>query len=448
MNKTINIKGIIFISVIFLLSLILKIVYVIKIPLEPIQDFETLYNVAVNLVEGKGFTLNGYDWGFQSYGYPLVLSLFFKVVGSATVFTAKIFNIIISMLTLVIFYFIFNKIFVKKYVVYISYIFMAFLPNNIIYNAVTGTEILSVFLLAIIICMNFYMTSKTRNINFVLQGIICGILSLVKPFFIAYPVVIIFIYFIKEKKLKALLKLSVFLFIGFMMILVPSVIKNYRQFNAFIPISYNGGFTLYINNNSENIRGTWMNGFKVKSTEEFKDKLRAVGYDVTEDAVIEKTQNLRNHKASAIYKEEAINWIINNPVEFITLGFMRLTNVFFSGAGDVQLWGFEEQTINDLTNQQHRVFKIFIAISDTFIYIISIAFIIVLFMNFKNIFLKKTDIKLLFTVWTMAFFYAVYFVVEGQSRYNFPCIFLMTICTGILLERFSQKINIKEDNND
>ena len=445
MNKTINIKNILFISVVFILSFAIKLIYVLNIPLEPIQDFETLYNVAVNLYEGKGFTLNGYEWGFQSYGYPLILSLFFRLIGSSTVFTAKIFNVIISMGTLIIFYFIFNKVFAKKSVVYISYVIMAFLPNNIIYNNVTGTEILSVCLLSLIILMNFHMTVKNRNLNLIFQGIICGLLSLVKPFFMAYPIVIIFIYFIKEKKLKLLLTFSLLLLSGFMIVLIPSIVKNYKQFNDFIPISYNGGFTLYINNNSQNTRGSWMNAFKVDATDEFKEKLKAVGYDVTENAEIEKQQNLRNHKASTVYQQEAVKWIINNPIEFITLGFMRLTNVFFSGAGDVQLWGFEAETINNFTNQEHRVFKIFIALSNTIIYILSSSFIIVLFMNFKNIFLKKTDIKVLFTVWTMAFFYAVFFVVEGQSRYNFPCIFLMMICCGILIEKFLKN---KEESHD
>ena len=35
----------------------------------------------------------------------------------------------------------------------------------------------------------------------------------------------------------------------------------------------------------------------------------------------------------------------------------------------------------------------------------------------------------------MLFFCAVYFVIEGQARYNFPTIFLMFICFGWLFEK-------------
>ena len=353
MNK----KTIAFISVVVILSFIIKMMFIVNNPLDPIQDFETLYNVAVNLASGEGFTLDGYEWGFQSYGYPLILSVFFRIVGTTSIFAAKVFNVILSTLTLIIFYFIFDKMFEKKLVTNLCFILMAILPNNIIYNAVLGTEVLSVFLLSIIICMNFYLKPENK-VNLVIQGILIGILSLVKPFFMAYPVVLIFVYLMKEKNIKYIVKYSIPLIIGFMCIMIPSIIKNYNQFGEFIPISYNGGFTLYINNNSENTRGTWMNGYKVRSTESFKNRLMAVGYDITPDAAIEKQENLRNAKASKVYKEEAVSWILSHPAEFITLGFLRLSNVYFTGAWDIQNWGFEAATLNRFTAQGNRLFKV------------------------------------------------------------------------------------------
>ena len=65
---------------IIILSAILKVWWINNIPLTPLYDFETFYKVAVNLYNGEGFTLNGYPWAFQSYGYPLILSIFFRIV--------------------------------------------------------------------------------------------------------------------------------------------------------------------------------------------------------------------------------------------------------------------------------------------------------------------------------------------------------------------------------
>jgi hypothetical protein len=203
-------------------------------------------------------------------------------------------------------------------------------------------------------------------------------------------------------------------------------------FGKAFPISYNGGYTLYINNNSENIRGTWMNAFKVPATDEFKQKLADVGFYYDVDHITEKTQNLRNAYSGDIFKEEAIKWIISHPGEFFTLGCLRIVNVFFEGASDVQLWGFED--LGRMTVQENREFKIFMGFSNAIMYVISASFIFILVLNIKNIFLKKTDISFLLTIWSMLFFYAVYFVIEGQARYNFPTLFLFMATLGMICD--------------
>lgn len=418
---------------IIILSAILKVWWINNIPLTPLYDFETFYKVAVNLYNGEGFTLNGYPWAFQSYGYPLMLSIFFRIAGSSSIFTAKVFNVICSTLTLPFIFLIMDKVFNKKSVVWLCFVVFAFMPNNLIYNNVLGSEILSVLLFSIIICMNLYMIEKYKIWNFIIQGFLIGILSLVKPFFMAYPIVLIFIYFIKNKEFKNTAIIGVSLIVGFMCVMIPSTIKNYKAFGKAFPISYNGGYTLYINNNSMNVRGTWMNAFKVPASEEFKQKLRDVGFEYDVDHITEKTQNLRNAYSGDIFKEEAIKWIIQHPAEFISLGCLRIVNVFFDGASDVQLWGFEN--LGQMTIMQNRLFKVFMGVSNSIIYVISTSFIFVLLLNIKRIFTKKAELSLLIVTWSTLFFYAVYFVIEGQARYNFPTLFMLLICFGWLFEK-------------
>jgi 4-amino-4-deoxy-L-arabinose transferase-like glycosyltransferase len=340
-----------------------------------------------------------------------------------------------STLTLPFLFFIFNRVFKNKKIAYVLFALISFLPNMITYNNVLGTEILSVFLLSIVICLFVHMNAKNKKINLFLQGVVSGILSLVKPFFMAYPVVILWVIFVSKKDFKELGKKAIFLLTGFLLVLIPSVIKNYKQFGEFIPISYNGGFTLYINNNSQNYTGSWMNASKVNASDEFEQKLRDVGYELRVDAKTEKEQCLRNPKASGVFKDEAVKWIINNPVEFLQLGLLRIKNVFFSGANDIQLWSFEASTINNFTIEEYRMFKVFMGIADSLICTLGVAFIVLLIANIKNIFLEKTNINKLITMWTLIFFGAVYFVIEGQARYNFPTLFLLVMCIGFIAER-------------
>ena len=192
-----------------------------------------------------------------------------------------------------------------------------------------------------------------------------------------------------QQTIKKLIKKSGYILVGFLLILIPSIVKNYKQFGEFIPISYNGGFTLYINNNSQNYTGSWMNAFKVEHSEEFEQNLRDVGYELMVDAKTEKEQCLRNPKASGVFKNEAVKWIISNPIEFMQLGFLRIKNVFFSGANDIQLWSFEASTINQFSIEEYRIFKIFMGIADSLVCALSVTFFVVLFANIKNIFLSK-----------------------------------------------------------
>lgn len=432
-------KDWIFLLSIMLVTTLIKVWFIINIPLQPVYDFETLYKVAVNLFNGNGFTLNGYEWGFQSYGYPLILSLFFRLVNNSSIFTAKVFNVIVSALTLPVLFLIFTKVFKNRKISYSLFVLISFLPNMITYNNVLGTEILSMFLLSILICLLVYLNERNKKWNLFLQGFVCGVLSLVKPFFMAYPVVILWVLFMHKKDLKKLFRKAIFLLSGFLLILIPSIIKNYNQFGEFIPISYNGGFTLYVNNNSQNVSGSWMNAYKVEHTAEFEEDLRMVGYELMVDAKTEKEQCLRNPNASGVFKNEAIKWIINNPIEFIELGFLRIKNVLFSGANDIQLWSFEAATLNRLTVEEHRVFKIFMGVADSLVCTLSVAFFIVLFANIKDVFLEKTSLAKLTVLWTLLFFCAVYFVIEGQARYNFPMLFLMAMCIGFIAERMEVK---------
>ena len=182
-----------------------------------------------------------------------------------------------------------------------------------------------------------------------------------------------------------------------------------------------------------------MNAFKVKATEEFKEKLLDVGYVYDVDAKTEKEQNLRIPQASKVFKDEAIKWIVSHPAEFVSLGFLRVTAVFFAGANDVQLWGFDNNLWSKLTFNETRNLKIFLSVADILVFALSISLVIVVLFNIKNMFLKKTDFYLLLVLWSMAFFYAVHFVIEGQARYNFPTLFLMIITLGMLGEKIIRK---------
>src|SRR3712207_8168863 len=80
-------------------------------------------------------------------------------------------------------------------------------------------------------------------------------------------------------------------------------------------VSNNGGIVLYINNNSQNKWGRWMDASKVENslvnTKEYKNS----------------NPTKRNHMLA----DAAKKWIKAHPIGFIILGFKRLINTYFIG---------------------------------------------------------------------------------------------------------------------
>ena len=449
-NKSrINYKSISAFVIIMFLAILARVWWINNIPLEPVFDFETYYKVATNYYEGKGLSYTyekdgvAYEkpWAFQAYGYPLTMGTFFKIMGNSEVYTAKVLNVILSSISLVFIFFILKKIIKNKKLMWGLFIATAFLPNYIAYNNVLGSEILSVFMFSLLICCTLYIddikSSKLRYKALILLGLICGCAAIVKPYFMAYPVILIVTEWMRNKDIKNILLYIVTVLIGFSTILGCSIAKNYKDFGMFIPISYNGGYVSFINNNSLNTKGGWINVAKVPISEKGLKALEEVGYDFYVDAQTEKMQSFQNPKVSPILKKEALNWMNNHPLEFIELGLLRVVNVFFSGANDVSMWCLEN--IGEFSNSGIRWAKIFLGIAEITVSVLVFAGIVFILMNLKKLFValvkdsldKKTSLMCL----SILFFVAVFFVLEGQARYNFPTLFLFMATLGMLCDK-------------
>ncbi|TCO78765.1 ArnT family glycosyltransferase [Marinisporobacter balticus] len=451
MRKNINWKkkiGLIYILAIFLIGLYLRIQYIQNVSTHLVFDFKAYQEIAMNIFWRCGHTLGGEPIAFQGMGYPTVLGYVYRFFKSADVMVAKKFNVFCSMLTLIMLYFILIKITKRKFVIYTTYTIAALLPNYIAYNNVVGTEVFFTFLFASIILIQVY--DFDRRIKYSLLGIVIGISALTKPFFMAYPVVLAFIDWLKNKEIK---KAAILLLVTFMImacVISPWTYRNYKKIGRLIPISYNSGYVLYINNNGYNTTGAWMPLKDVAAPKEVKQEV----------ADILKKKNVKiAHEIEPIIKKQAKKWILNNPVEFFKLGCLRLQQTFFSGTWDLDAWTSndmekiekaypkwdkEKQTFYTRNKNFSKVMR------DMFVYILNSFGIIYMFISSKVILkaLFKKDHKLKYEILipaiNTAFFIAIDFVYEGQTRYNFPLLFLfamsMSIMIDVVMKAFEDKV--------
>ncbi len=107
-------KNKIYFGIIVLLGILLRIFFILKVPCEPISDFQKYQEIATNIFMGKGHYYLGKPIAFQPMGYPFALGIFYRLMGSNDIILGKILNVIFSSITLIIILNILLKVFHNK----------------------------------------------------------------------------------------------------------------------------------------------------------------------------------------------------------------------------------------------------------------------------------------------------------------------------------------------
>jgi len=309
-----------------------------------------------------------------------------------------------------------------------AYLVAALLPNYIAYNSVLGSEILFTFFVALTILVQF--SELDNRYRYPLLGIFIAFSALTKPFFVAYPAVFAVAEWLRNRSIEQTAIAALLVSLVMAVVIAPWTYRNWKVFNEFIPITYNGGYVLYINNNDYNHYGGWMDPANFEVSEEFKARF------------VEKGTTFPEHppQADKIYRDEAIRWISSHPVEFLKLGVLRVKNTFFNGAEDIVKWTMNQIDKENLDRQSLRKLNFYRALTDMIIYVLSsfgFFYTMIYLLWIINGLFRKTpalDYKKAAVVLNIAFLAAVYFVTEGQPRYNFPALFFLIAATVASME--------------
>lgn len=398
-------------SILTIIGIILSVIWIVFVKTEPFSDFKYYNDLAKQVASGG-------QWGdtYTSVGYSIILGFVYKIFGSSLI-TAKIFNVILTALSYIIFYKLLMKFPLKEGVRKVVYLLFVLFPSNIFYNSVPCTEIIftTIFLLTTLI---YYSNIKYK---YALIGILVAVNSMIKPFFMAFFLVIFLVEFLSKVKFIEVIKHSAIILIVSLIAISPWVYRNTKLIGQFTSISNNGGIVLYINNNSQNNYGRWMAAADVENsivnTEEYK-KANAT----------EKNKMLSS---------SAKNWIKNHPGKFIELGFKRLFNTYF--VGDDIIYALNGA---GLSKALEYIFISYANIARDILFLPAIILVIINSVNIILNFIRRKPIES-FTLYGIVCFYmfaSVYFITEGQGRYSFPVIFISIYLIGKLLERIGLKV--------
>ena len=396
------------------LSLIMFVIGVLWINLvntQPYSDFYYYYTMAKNVA-------NGLEWGntYTAVGYSIFLGFIFKVFGSSLIIV-KIVNLILVTMNNILFFKILKKVNIKEIDRKIIFALFILFPSNLYYISLVAGELLFTFILL----LATYIYFSEMKYKYVFIGILTGLNTMIKPFFIVFFFAIFLVDLIVDKKLYAAIKNCIIILIFSALVISPWIYRNTQLVGQFTYVSNNGGKVLYINNNSQNTSGRWMEASDVENsivnTDEFKSA------NVTEQ--------------NKMFSNAAKKWIISHPKEFLILGTKRIDNLYFAGDDDVS-YSFHGSNISNFI--KYKVASIstsirYIIFAPAILYILFYSFIVL-----KNIILKRFKEIDKYSLYNMVIFYmftVIYFVTEGQGRYAFPLIFILVYYFYFMIKRLT-----------
>ena len=252
-----NIKTRWILIAIFICALLIRLLMNIQFqglnsPPDPDMGPDAIYydQLAQNLADGLGYSINGKPNTHYPPGIPFLLFFVYKIFG-ANYALARIFFSILGAATCVILYSI-GKNLVSKEIGIISATLLALYPMHFYYSMHFLPEVpIGFFICLAILCLLSFQEEQKVHMG-ILSGVFIGFSILITPRLILYfPIYVCMtvIHFLKTREIKKLVSITFILGISIGFSLFPWLIRNYIITDRFVPVATHGGVAFLAANN-------------------------------------------------------------------------------------------------------------------------------------------------------------------------------------------------------
>lgn len=175
-------------------------------------------------------------------GLTFILSGFVALLGKFNAIVAfRIFQIFIQCGSLYIIFLIGRKLFNSRIGIIACLINSLYVVEFYVTSLILMETIFK-FLLLLLVYLSMYAIERKNTRLYIIAGIVWGTACLFRPTIAAFPGVILLAWIMKkEYKLKDMFKYASIVLVIFCLIMTPWWIRNYKQFNTFIPFTASSG---------------------------------------------------------------------------------------------------------------------------------------------------------------------------------------------------------------
>lgn len=239
---------------VFMLAFVLRIIYILALPLDFIMKWESdayVYKgLALNILSTHSYgQIAGVPDAQNPPLYPCFLAFVYIIFGAAEkgIISVRLIQALISSFVCIIVFYIAQEIFDKKVAIFSAFL-VALHPALIAYTGMHLTETLYIFILFLFILymLRSYFDLSFKNIF--LCGLLFGLSILTREVLLLFPFFLLLGLFFLGYRFKELIKYVAIMLIGLAVIIGPWTIRNFVHFNKFIPVTEGGGHVLYAAN--------------------------------------------------------------------------------------------------------------------------------------------------------------------------------------------------------
>jgi len=309
----------------------------------PLRQDEPDYDaIATNLAAGRGFAVfPGQPSAWRPPAYPAFLAAIYKLAGRDFA-VVRFVQCLIGAATCGL-VFLLGKHMADRTVGLVSAYIAALYPLFIALNGRLYTE--TVYLPLVLLAALALARLQRDGLRWAaLLGAVCGLSALVRPNLALFPLLAGLGLLMAGRPLqRVLLETGLMLAVTTATIL-PWAVRNYLALGAFVPISTNGGITLFVGNNPWAVGGgavEWaIVGYPPEEAQEKFGQLRVAAPRGDFPSGINFWQGLSEVENDRRYTDLAKRWIRANPGRFLALMPKKLLKLFSwritSGQADVR----------------------------------------------------------------------------------------------------------------
>ena len=373
------------IKAILIFSAVLRLIWLLLVDVDPISDSGVYDDFALSLVQGKGFAFSdGSLTAFWPVGTSAVYAFFYLIFGHNYIYIALL-NWVLGVAIVYLSWSLARHYF-NESVALVTACILAVWPLLIQFTTVLASELIFVFMMLTIIWIATQLSKgllAPALLFGITIGLACHIRPTMAPLLLILPVIALF----EHRNVLYCVKYITIALISCALVMTPWSQRNTQLFGERTMLSTNFGPNLWMGNNP-NSNGAYM---RLPEREFASEKAR-----------------------DNELKQEAIEFIINNPDQYVVLAFKRLGHTF------------SRETIGVVWNS----ISLSKLLSDSSLYylklISTLYWYIALAMGVVGIVLYIVNYRwaaLIFTpIVLIAYFISIPLLTVGQDRYHIPMI--------------------------